>query len=456
MSIFKPCDIRGLYPDELDAAAAEAIGRAVADELIARRSERSRPPNCVLAGDVRLSTPALKEGAGRGLVAGGAAVLDIGTVPTPVACWAKRRLRADGLVMVTASHNPPQYNGIKLLLGPAPLAPEDIEAIRARVEGGAGPRAAGHTEGTVERLDVRTDYMRWLADRFAFSGPGLKVLVDAGNGCASEWAPEAFRDAGYEVEELFCAPDGRFPNRSPNPTAPGALDAAAEVARRVQADLAVAFDGDADRAVFLDERGDYVPAEEILILLARDILRREPGAAVVYDQKSTRVVPQEIQRAGGRAVMERSGYAFIKRRLIEEQAALAAEASGHFFFRELAGDDGLYAALRVTELLSRSGRRLSQLRKTIPPFHITPDIRIRCREPAAVIEAVKKAFEGHPQDHTDGVRVEFEGGWALVRPSVTEPAVTVRVEGDCPERMDRLRAEVLDAVRRSLPPVDSS
>ena len=135
---------------------------------------------------------------------------------------------------------------------------------------------------------------------------------------------------------------------------------------------------------------------------------------------------------------------------------LAAEASGHFFFRELAGDDGLYAALRVTELLSRSGRRLSQLRKTIPPFHITPDIRIRCREPAAVIEAVKKAFEGHPQDHTDGVRVEFEGGWALVRPSVTEPAVTVRVEGDCPERMDRLRAEVLDAVRRSLPPVDSS
>ncbi|MCK4275500.1 MAG: phosphomannomutase/phosphoglucomutase [Phycisphaerae bacterium] len=441
MSIFKACDIRGVYPDELDEATAEAIGLAIGAGL--PREE------CILGGDLRPSTPALKDALCRGLLTAGVNVVDVGTVPTPVAYWAKRRLGTAGAVMVTASHNPPEYNGVKFMIGSMPVTPEDVDAVRQRVKS-PSPRAAatGPPPGRSRRRDVRGEYLGWLAQRFAESGDGQRALIDAGNGSASEWAPEAFRAAGYEIEELFCEPDGRFPNRSPNPTAPGALESAAQRVRETGADFAVCFDGDADRAVFLDESGDYVPAEDVLILLARQALRGEPGAAVVYDQKSTRMVPREIERAGGRPVMERSGHSFLKRRLIEEDAVLGGEASGHFFFRELQGDDGIYAALRGGELLASSGRPFSELRRTIPPYYISEDIRIaRPRGDAqAVVERVGEAFADHAQDHTDGVRIEFEAGWALCRPSVTEPAVTLRVEGDTPKDLEEISQRVLDAI----------
>ncbi|MHC5033825.1 MAG: phosphomannomutase/phosphoglucomutase, partial [Planctomycetota bacterium] len=409
MSIFKACDIRGVYPDELDEPVAEAIGQAIGTELVGG--------DCVLAGDLRSSTPALKDAACHGLVRAGTRVIDIGTAPTPVAYWAKRRLNARGLLIVTASHNPPEYNGMKLMVGDMPVTPEDIEAVRSRVE--SGKRARGQGQGRVEIREVRKEYLDWLAERFAGVGKGLKVLVDAGNGSASEWAPAAFRTAGCEVEELFCEPDGRFPDRSPNPSRAEAVTAASTRVREVGADFAICFDGDADRAVFLDERGGFVGGEEALILFARDVLCQEPGAPIVYDLKSARIVPREIERAGGRAVMERSGYAFIKRRLIEEDAPLGGEASGHFFFRELQGDDGLYAALRMATLLAASGRSLSDLRATIPPYFITEDIRIPCDNAERMVQRLAEQFAEHPQDHTDGVRVEFEGGWALCRPSVT-------------------------------------
>lgn len=438
MSIFKACDIRGTYPDELDEQTAEAIGRAIGVQL-ARG-------DCVVGGDVRTSTPALKDAVCRGLLAAGVDAIDIGTVPTPVAYWAKRRSGARGLVVVTASHNPPHYNGIKLMIGDMPVTPEDVQAVRRRVE--AGSRRAPGRRGRLERRDVKADYLRWLAGRFAKTGKGRKALIDAGNGCASEWAPRAFRAAGYTAAELFCKPDGTFPNRSPNPSSAAAVGAASTRVREAGADFAVCFDGDADRAVFLDERGDFVDAEQALILLARDVLASERGAAVVCDLKSTRVVPAEIERAGGRAVMERSGYAFIKRRLIEEDAALAGEASGHFFFRELAGDDGIYAALRMGELLGASGRSLSELRATIPTYFISEDIRIArpTGDAEEVVRRLTEAFADRPQAHTDGVRIEFEGGWALCRPSVTEPAITVRVEGATPERLAEIKRTVLSHI----------
>ncbi len=436
MSIFKACDIRGAYPDELHERTAEAIGRAIGSELAGG--------DCVLGGDLRPSTPSLKGAVCRGLLATGADVLDVGTVPTPVAYWARRELGTRGVAVVTASHNPPRYNGIKFALGEEPVTPEGIDEVRRRVE--ESDFRAGRGRRTEH--GVKADYLDWLRRRFEATGRGMPVLLDAGNGSGSEWAPEAFRTAGYEVHELFCEPDGRFPNRSPNPTEPGALDAAGEATRCAGAGLGVCFDGDADRAVFLDERGDYVPAEEALILLAREALKNEPGAAIVYDLKSTRVLPQEIRRAGGRAVMERSGYSFIKRRLMQEDAPLAAEASGHFFFRELAGDDGIYAGLRMAQLLAATGQPLSELRDTIPPCFISEDIRIPrpAGDAQAVVERLRRAFADHPQDHTDGVRVEFDGGWALCRASVTEPAVTVRVEGDSPGRMAELRQVILAAI----------
>ncbi|MHC4479516.1 MAG: phosphohexomutase domain-containing protein, partial [Planctomycetota bacterium] len=248
-SIFKACDVRGLYPGELDEATAQAIGRALGAEVLAA-CPPGRGADCILAGDLRPSTPALKEAARRGLLDAGVEVKDLGEVPTPVAYWAKRSVDASGLLMVTASHNPPEYNGFKLMIGRMPVRRAQMEAVRGRVEAGdfgPGPR------GTLRRLEVKGDYLAWLGARFAETGDGLKVLLDAGNGSASRWAPAAFRAAGYAVEELFCEPDGRFPNRSPNPSRPEAVEAASERTPAAGADFAVCFDGDADRAVFLDE-----------------------------------------------------------------------------------------------------------------------------------------------------------------------------------------------------------
>ncbi len=441
MSIFKPCDIRGVYPDELDETTAELTGRAIGTEL--------EGGDCVLAGDVRTSTPALKSALLKGLTAAGAGVIDVGTTPTPVAYWAKSRLDADGAVIVTASHNPPEYNGVKFIIGELPVTPEDVERVRQRVEEGDFRSGSGHA---VHR-PVKEDYLRWLGERYRETGVGLKVVVDAGNGALSTWAPEAFRAAGYEVEELFCTPDGTFPNRSANPSNPSALEAAAARTREADADFAACFDGDGDRVVFLDETGEFVPPEETLILLVRHALGKADGRrdAVVYDQKCTRLVPEEIREAGGRPVMERSGHAFIKRRLLQEDALLAGEASGHFFFRELGGDDGLYAALLMGRLLGERGQSLGALRASISPYFISEDIRIPRPggEAERVVERLGDAFADRPQDRMDGVRIQFEGGWALVRPSVTEPAVTVRVEGDSPERMEQIKSRVLEEIRRA-------
>ncbi len=433
MSIFKACDIRGVYPDELDEVMAEAIGRAIGTELAGG--------DCAVGGDVRSSTGPLKDSLIGGLSATGVRVIDVGIVPTPVVYWARNRLGTQGAAVVTASHNPPAYNGVKLMLADLPVRPEDMERLRQRVADGDFFSGRGETESR----DVREPYLGWLADRFADTGQGLKVVVDAGNGAASTWAPAAFRDAGYEVETLLCTPDGRFPHRSPNPSSRDALEAAADRVRGTGSDFAACFDGDGDRVVFLDEQGEFVDAEKALILFARDLLCGNPGGRVVYDLKCTRTVPAEIERAGGKPLMERSGHAFIKRRLIEEDAVFAGEASGHFFFGELGGDDGLYAALRMGELVASGGRSLRERLAAIPAYYISDDIRIRRPQgdTGQVVEGLKEAFSDHPQDHTDGVRIEFDGGWALCRPSVTEPALTVRVEGDSPGRLEEIKRIVL-------------
>jgi len=438
MSIFKACDIRGVFPDELDEGLAFAIGRALGTELSGSA--------CVLGGDVRPSTPVLMSALRDGLLRSGASVVELGAVPTPVVYWARRALGVRGAVIVTASHNPPQYNGVKFMLGERPAMPADVARVQQRVRAGQFREGAG----ALSHRDVRDLYLSWLADAFRGAGAGLHVLLDAGNGCASTWAPAAMRAAGCRVTELFCEPDGTFPNRPPNPSAHGALGEASAAIRRSGADLGVAFDGDGDRAVFLDGTGSPVECDTAIILLARDALSREPGASVVYDLKCTRRVAEQVRLAGGTPLAERSGYAFIKSRLLDEGAAFAGEASGHFFFRELGGDDGIYAALRMVEVLRRSGRSLSELAATVPPYFISPDVRLPRPggDGARVIEQLKRAFADRPQDHTDGVRIEFEHGWALCRLSVTEPVITLRFEGDTAEALEAIRREVM----REIPP----
>jgi phosphomannomutase/phosphoglucomutase len=436
MSIFKACDIRGVYPRELDERHAFLIGRAIASEL--------RGADCALGGDVRPSTPALKSAVCEGLVKSGSRVFDLGILPTPVVYWARRSLNVAGAVIITASHNPPRYNGIKCMMGDRPTTPDQIERIERRVR----EQDFAEGEGQVARRDVRGAYLEWLRGRFGSVADGMRVVADAGNGCAGTWAPEALRIAGCQVEELYCAPDGTFPNRSPNPSGGDVLGEASRLIVDRAAQLGVAFDGDGDRAVFLDEKGRFVEGDKVIIVFARDVLAARAGGKVVYDLKCTRRVAEEIRRAGGVPIAERSGYAFIKNRLMDEGAVFAGEASGHFFFPEIGGDDGTYAALRMVEIIARTGKTLSQLVADIPPYFVSPDIRMeRPRgDGAVVIERLKQVFADRPQDYTDGVRIEFERGWALCRMSVTEPVLTLRFEGDTPADMERIRALVLAQV----------
>lgn len=432
MSIFKDCDIRGIYPTEIEADAAYKIGRALATLHPGARM-------CV-GGDVRLSTPELKAAFIRGLVEGGAAVEDIGVIPTPALYYALRHRPCDGGATVTASHNPPQYNGIKFMFGDAPITRRDIDAVQALCASGAFAEA----EGSVTFRDILPEYLAFLKGRFRARKP-LKIVVDAGNGAMSDVAPEAFRQSGYDVVELFCAPDGRFPNRDPNPAEYSHLGAVCAKVRECGADFGVAFDGDGDRAVFIDEKGRAVQNEKSLALFIRHLLKDRP-TPVVYDQKSSSAVKRATLEMGGEPLPERSGHAFIKRRFLEVGAAIAGEVSGHFFFGELGYDDGLFAGLMMADILAQSGRTLSRLADEIVCPPITPDLRVHCpyagqQEWLDRIEALG-VERGWTISRLDGVRLEFDGGWLLVRKSVTAEQITLRVEAETEQRLQQILHEV--------------
>ena len=436
MSIYKDCDIRGVYPSEIDAEAARRVGGALA---ALHPGARMR-----VGGDVRLSTPGLKAALIDGLVRGGAHVEDLGTIPTPALYFALARGGADGGATVTASHNPPQYNGIKFMFGSLPPTRADIDAVRAAAEAGDFPERPG----SVERVDVLPAYLASLEGRFRAPRP-LRIVVDAGNGAMSRVAPEAFRRCGYEVVELFCEEDGAFPNRDPNPADYAHLTAVCAKVRAAGADLGVAFDGDGDRAVFIDETGAAVVNERSLALFIREALKARP-TPVVYDQKSSSAVKRTVLEMGGTPVPERSGHAFIKRRFLELGAAMAGEVSGHFFFGELGYDDGLFAALMMAEIVARSGATLSKLAGAIVLPPITPDLRARCpyAEQQAWLDRIEALAKDRPckVSHLDGVRMEFEDGWVLARKSVTAEQITLRAEADDEARLRGLMRLIAEAL----------
>ena len=418
--IYKDCDIRGVYGQEFDERDAFEIGRGIAT---------LRPGQSVLVGgDARLSTGAIKARLIEGLLASGAKVTDIGTVPTPALYFAISRRMADGGVMVTASHNPPRYNGFKFMFGDRPVTREAIDNLRRVVE--AGDFADG--AGTLMLRDVLREYVGALSARFAHlrGGRPLRAVVDAGNGAMSEAGPAALAGAGVVVEPLFCEFDGRFPNRPPNPTEYDKLTALRESVLKSGADFGVAFDGDGDRAVFCDERAEIVTSERSLVLFIRHLLKERPGP-VVYDQKSSSVVKKAILQMGGEPVMERSGHTFIKRRFLDLGAPLAGEVSGHFFFGELGYDDGLYAALLMATILKQSGRTLSALLQDVVCPPITPDVRLYCPYDSQDewLDRIRALGAGAAISEMDGVRIDFPFGWLLARKSVTAEQITLRAEG---------------------------
>jgi len=441
MSIFKACDIRGIYKQDLTDEIVYRIGRAL--------GTLTGSKVVIVGGDVRISTPALKSALVSGLVESGAAVVDIGIVPTPAFYFAKRHLKADAGAMVTASHNPPEFNGLKLALGPLPITEAELDTIRRLAESGDYVRGSGSVRST-DVIPAYTSFIQSVAPK-ATDAHSSKTIIDCGNGCLSGLAPVVFRSFGYRIEELFCTPDGTFPNRSPNSAVPEALHALYRKVRSTEANLGVAFDGDGDRVAFIDDRGRFLISDKAIVILARHILARNPGGKVIYDLKCSSAVAEAVSEAGGTPIPERSGHTFMKARVITENAVFGGELSGHYFFRELdGGDDGLYCALVMASILGTSGVQLSDLADSIPEYATTPDIRVPfAGDRKEVIERIASGFPADRVSKLDGVKVVFPGGWGLARTSVTEPVITLRFEA---ESRDRL-SEIMDAFLESVPEI---
>ena len=431
MSIYKDCDIRGIYEKEITAQDTYKIGRALATLA---------PGKILCGGDVRLSTPELKGALMKGLTESGAELIDLGTIPTPALYYALKHSDAVAGCTVTASHNPPKYNGVKFMIGSDPVTRPVVDKLQAVAEGGEYAEKAG----SIEKWDVCQDYLAFLGERFSAKKP-LHVLVDAGSGAMSSIAPAAFRQAGYRVTELFCEADGSFPHRDPNPAEYKHLDKTGEAVRACGADFGVAFDGDGDRAVFLDENGVPVQNEKSLVLFIRALLENKP-TPVVYDQKSSSIIRDAVLEMGGKPLPEKSGHAFIKKRFLDNGAAVAGEVSGHFFFGELGYDDGLFAGLMMADLIARSGRKLSEMVENIICPPITPDIRIPCAyaDQQGWLDTVEKMAveKGAEISHLDGVRADYPDGWFLMRKSVTAEQITLRAEAKTEERLKEILAEV--------------
>ncbi len=441
MSIFKDCDIRGIYGSEITAQDTYNIGRGLGAML---------PKGAVfrVGGDVRISTPELKQELIRGLVESGINVDDLGTIPTPALYYALANSNAAGGATVTASHNPPKYNGVKFMIGESPVTRPVIDKLKSVIDSGNYPCG----KGSVTKVDILGDYLASLDARFRAAKP-LHVVIDAGSGAMSKAAPAAFRNAGYNVTELFCEIDGSFPMRDPNPAEYKHLSALCAKVTETGADFGVAFDGDGDRAVFVDEKGRAVINEKSLVLFIRKLLKDNP-TPVIYDQKSSSVIRKATLEMGGTPVPERSGHAFIKKHFLDVGAAVAGEVSGHFFFGALGYDDGLYAALMMAEILCASEKSLACLADEIVLPPITPDMRVACAyaDQQAWLDKVENLAKTLPCTvaHLDGVRLEFEDGWILMRKSVTAEQITLRGEADTSERLKELLYTIASVLPESV------
>jgi phosphomannomutase/phosphoglucomutase len=438
MSIYKDCDIRGKYGQDLMDFHAERLGQAVV--------HLNGKVDILVAGDGRLSTPRLKRSLIQALCTGGCRVLDLGIMPTPAFYYARRSLGVENAIMVTASHNPAGDNGFKINLGPLPISPPELKKLSLIME--QNHTLTSSSPGQVELLDFLPTYILAM-QAFAPQLPGMRLVVDCAHGMASLVAKQVWQVTGAELVYLFDTVDGRFPAHEPNPAQPENLVALSEAIKTNQADLGIAFDGDADRVAFVDHQGKPLSNDKAIVLFARSSLEEGDGV-VVYDQKCSRIVPETICSLGGEAFMERSGHTFIKTAFLQKSAIYAGEISGHHFFKVVSGDDGIYASLRMADIIRKQGESLASLSDSIPDYPITPDIRLPLSEEAIerVLIDLKNGLANEAKLTTlDGVRVDYEDGWGIARPSVTESALTLRFEGTSQASLKRIMARFVNVAR---------
>ena len=444
-SIFRAYDIRGIVDEGLTEETVEQVGRAVGSE-----SQKRGADSIVVGRDGRLSGPRLQQALMNGLQASGMKVIDIGQAPTPVIYFAAYHLNAGSCVAVTGSHNPPNYNGLKIVAAGETLAADAIQDLRHRIE--AGDLMEG--EGSVRSVDVLADYQQRITEDVQLNR-SLKLVVDCGNGVAGRTAPDLLRALGCEVTELYCEVDGNFPNHHPDPSK---LENVAELRERVvaeEADLGLAFDGDGDRLGVIDSEGNLIFPDRQMMLYAQEILARNPGGEVIYDVKCSRNLPEIIKQAGGKPIMWKTGHSFIKKKLKETPGSLlAGEMSGHIFFKErwYGFDDALYTAARLLEIVAKDGRPTVELFGELPDTINTPELNIEFAEGAHYVfmERFRQQaqFSGAEKTTIDGVRADYPHGWGLVRPSNTTPVLVLRFEAESQEALEQVqqafRSELLN------------
>jgi len=441
--IFREYDIRGIVGENLDAEVTEAVGRAFGSRV--RLDSSSRSPTVAVGYDNRNTSPALAKGLIAGIRSAGVDVLDIGTVPTPVLYWSEVTLGADAGVQITGSHNPPEWNGIKMTHGGSSLYGDAIQDLLRSIQ------ASNFTSGSggYERITVLDHYVDDIAGRFNLERP-MRVAVDCGNGTGSILAVRLLEAIGVEVTPLFCESDPTFPNHHPDPTVDDNL---IDLIRSVESgnhDLGVAFDGDADRIGAIDDQGQIIRGDILLLLFGLDLLKkRGPGQKLIFDVKCSQVLPELFEKAGGEPIMWQTGHSLIKNKMRETGALLAGELSGHIMIADdyLGFDDALYDACRLIEIISRSGRTLSEMVSDFPEYRSTPEIRIDVTEDqkwTVVSEALVYFKEKYDVISVDGVRILFGDGWALLRASNTQPVIVARFEARSESRLMEIRTEIAE------------
>ena len=433
--IFRAYDIRGIVETALTPDAVTQIGQAFASEARAKNQD-----TVVIGRDGRLSSPELSSALSDGLRAGGCNVIDVGMVPTPVLYYATHKLETGTGIMVTGSHNPPQYNGLKMLIAGNTIYGDGIKSLYQRI-------VDGHLDsgdGNYEQVDVIPAYIDIITSDIQLARP-LNIAVDCGNGVAGVLAVDLFSRLGCDVTELYCDVDGTFPNHHPDPSKPENLDDIKQAIAKHALDLGLAFDGDGDRVGIIDDKQNIIWADRQMMLYAADVLERKPGAQIIFDIKSSTNLAKFIEQHGGEPLMWKTGHSFIKAKMKETGAELAGEMSGHIFFKErwFGFDDGLYSAARMLEILSRRNQSSSEVFAELPDSVNTPELQIMFEEGEhyAFMEKFKQQadFDNAEIITIDGMRVNYPQGWGLIRPSNTTPCLVLRFEADSQAALDEIQ-----------------
>ncbi len=439
-SIFRAYDIRGVVDKGLTEEAVELVGKAFGSEVRARGGHQ-----VAIGRDGRLSGPRFAAALTKGLNSVGCDVIDVGMVPTPLVYFATFNTSAKSCIAITGSHNPPQYNGLKMVAEGETLSGEMIQGLYQRI------LAQDFTTGTGTRseLDVKADYIARIVSDVKLAKP-MKAVVDCGNGVAGAFAPDLLRAMGVQFDELFCEVDGTFPNHHPDPSKPENLEDLIAKVKETGADIGLAFDGDGDRLGVVDNQGQVIFADRLMMLFAQDILSRNPGGEIIFDVKCTAKLPQVIEAAGGKATMWRTGHSFIKAKLKETGALLAGEMSGHTFFKErwYGFDDGLYTMARLLEIVAKDARATHQIFAALPDTVNTPELNIQFEEGEhyAFMEKILAAatFDDAQVTTLDGIRVDFADGWGLIRASNTTPVLVLRFDADSQTALERIQHRFRD------------